>query len=195
LTQLKKRSLIESQTRGLLVYCDDYLARLFSQKQNKSSGIWTQSLLMYALNNKIINNNDYYEAVIELVLRRFNYTSINAIILFYLFEKEGFVHSPKVLFLISVLGRSDDVESNVKVACEFIFFVWNSPCPLLIKRNILGTVFEVLKYNDNKNQKVANASMRLRSNNSKYHKQLAQAIQDWRDGLLIVPDIQEIMSI
>lgn len=187
-------TIIEAQARGLLLFSDDHVTRLFAQSLYHIPGVWSQAAYMWLQQKGTLSKTLYNQATIELALRRYNYTSIDADVLFQLFVGEGHVHTRRFLFVLSTLGKSEDGKSCVVVASEFIDHVWHSGCHLMIKRNVVGTVFEMLKRAHDGQIRIASTSMLLRSQ-STYHKQIAQAILDWREGLITVPDLEEIFNL
>jgi hypothetical protein len=187
-------TMIASKSEQFSILTDDLFTRLTAQEEFSIKGAWTQIALIHALNNNFLTKEQYLNSVSQLATWRYNYTTINNHLLWFVFDKYRTVSDIRFLIPLQILGNTtSDSQPAVNVACNFIQQVLESNFPLMIKRTTLGTVLKILKAAPDGEQRVRKVcfTLRTRFENPKI---VSDAISDWRNGYIPVPDVDRLLS-
>jgi tetratricopeptide (TPR) repeat protein len=117
-----------AREKGVLLFSDDERLRSFAKSEYAVDGVWTQILLIFAHNKKLIQPDVYTEAVITLVCWHYYHTSIDLSVLLKAAKKAEWLTSYPYTEVVKILngGRSDD-ESAIKLTSLFLYELWKQP--------------------------------------------------------------------
>jgi len=115
---------------GNLLYSDDRALRSFANIEFGVKGIWTQILLMYCLNNRIIEKEDYNNGVVKLASSNYYHTSINGDILMEAAKQAGLrpVY-PYESVILMLSGNHSDELSALHVSIDFLYQLYIKDIP------------------------------------------------------------------
>ena len=110
---------------NLLLLCEDMIMRRWARVLLDIKGVWIQAVLSSALTNEKLARDVYSDALVQLVLRRHSHTSVSALDLLSVFERDESPNLTQLKILCSAFGsETADRDSHVKVVVEFITELW-----------------------------------------------------------------------
>lgn len=123
---------------GNLLYSDDWTLRQVAKAQFDIDGVWTQLLLTYCRNINILEQDNYNEMIIKLVLSNYHYTSIDAQVLIEAAKKSDWLVKRPFTNLLNLISNNGNVSllilneqidrislnSIINVTVEFIYELW-----------------------------------------------------------------------
>ena len=120
--------LIASSEVGNLLYSDDERLRSLAKGEFNVDGVWAQVILMYCLNNNILEKAKYNELVIKLACSHYYHTSIDSGVLIAAARQSKWAPLQPYTTVLQILsGKTSDELSALIVATEFLFELWKQP--------------------------------------------------------------------
>lgn len=74
-------SILAAESTDFILYSDDQWIRWYGHAKSKTTGVWTQAILIYCLNKKSIDYTKFFDSIVSLVRMGYQYTSIDTRIL------------------------------------------------------------------------------------------------------------------
>lgn len=131
-------TLLLCRESNTLLLSDDERMRALGKGEYGINGIWTQALLMDALNKQVISEEQYDEFVIKLVGLNYFYTSVTGLNMFFALKKASWkLEEPFKSFLKIIEPPFSDINSALHVSVDFIYYIFT-------KQTILGDTNEVI---------------------------------------------------
>ena len=110
---------------NLLLLYEDMIMRQGARVFLDVKGVWIQAVLSSALRNEKLARDVYSDALVQLVLRRHSHTSVSALDLLSVFERDKNPNLTQLKILCSAFdSKTADRDSHVKVVVDFINLLW-----------------------------------------------------------------------
>ena len=110
---------------NLLLLCEDMIMRQGARAFLDVKGVWIQAVLSSALRNEKLARDVYSDALVQLVLRRHSHTSVSALDLLSVFERDKNPNLTQLEILCCAFdSKTADRDSHVKVVVDFINLLW-----------------------------------------------------------------------
>jgi tetratricopeptide (TPR) repeat protein/predicted nucleic acid-binding protein len=134
------------------LFCDDLLFRELVYNEYKIESFSMQNFLVQAMGKNLINEDTYFDKIIELAKINYFYLSISAQMLFYCAEKTSFqvAKSNDFKALIKILNSKEtSLDSLVLVLADFMKLIFVESLPEDMKDNYLNTTLTILSSRNN----------------------------------------------
>lgn len=116
---------------------EDIAIRQYSQEAFRTKGVWIQAALFYAEQAGMMRTESYAEAVVYLAERRHGYVFVNTSTLLSVFEQDQSRDLVQLEALcIYVGGKNAELQSNIKIAADFINTIWANAQPIILADNL-----------------------------------------------------------
>jgi tetratricopeptide (TPR) repeat protein len=121
-------TILIAREKEMLLFSDDERLRSFAKSEFGVDGVWTQILLIFGLNKRLIQRDAYNEAVISLTCWHYYHTSIDFEVLIQAAKKADWLPSYPYTEVVKILngGRSDD-DSALNVTSLLLYELWKQP--------------------------------------------------------------------
>jgi tetratricopeptide (TPR) repeat protein len=139
--QATSKNIVLAADADLLYLCDDIALRNLYTSEFKKPALWTQNLIQYLHNIKLIADEVYFELTSRLVERNIKHTHITGQLILYYFKKTNYQITNSSLKFLKVFRGDYSDNSAFTVAYSFLFGLWRSETEIDIKQKI---TFEVL---------------------------------------------------
>jgi hypothetical protein len=121
-------TILISTESGNLLFSDDERLRTFAKSEFGVDGVWTQILLMFALNEKAIEKSRYNEVILNLICAHYYHIGIDADILIEAARKSDWAPSYPYTTILKLLGSDrSDITSALAVSTAFLYELWKQP--------------------------------------------------------------------
>lgn len=122
-------SMLVAKENSKPLYSEDFATRLLAQSPEFGvSGFWTQAMLIHALSNKIISEEEYQSFTIKLILGRYHHTTINGNTLLEAAKQSNWKNeAPLSAVLQSLEGSKMEIRSATGVLVDFLYPLWQKP--------------------------------------------------------------------
>ncbi len=118
-------SILIASESGYLLYSDDERLRSFAKAEFNVDGVWTQMVLAWCLDSKLLEKNDFCGMVIKLINFNYHYTSISADVLLESAKQTNWKPiAPYTIVLEPLRGNASSDASVLLVAVEFLSKLW-----------------------------------------------------------------------
>ena len=118
-------SVLAAAGNGRALYSDDLRLRQLARSEFEVGGIWTQPVLMRAVDTGTLERERYGRAVVQLAAAGFVHTSIDAHVLLEAARQADWWASRPFTDVVSILGgKQCDEDSAVRVAADFLHLLW-----------------------------------------------------------------------
>jgi hypothetical protein len=109
---------------------DDYMMRQIAETGFGTKGLWLQSVLLYALDQKLISLDRYSDALVLLSVHRHDFVSVSVDALVSVFERDSSANLLRLEALCIFLGsKGADPASHLRIAESFINAIWRAALP------------------------------------------------------------------
>jgi tetratricopeptide (TPR) repeat protein len=134
-----------AKEQGSLLYTDDFGTNMLARNDFGVESFWTQVLLMAALTDKQISEEEYNEAALQLIHLKYRHTTISAQIILHAAKKTNWSITDQFVEVLETLrGTQMEIQSVVAVLVEFMFQIWQQPVSDFQRDNIVMTALDVL---------------------------------------------------
>lgn len=117
-------TILIASEEGNILYSEEKIIRDVARLEFNTDGVWTQSLLVYLLENGLVEKHQYNQKTIELVNLNYHHTSINSeILLDAAKQAEWKLTSPFINVLKILEGKNCDEGSALKLTINFISLI------------------------------------------------------------------------
>jgi hypothetical protein len=121
-------SVLIATESGNLLYSDDERLRSFAKLEFKVEGVWTQIILMLALNEEVIEKERYNQAVLQLACSHYYHTGIDAYVLIEAAKKSEWLPTYPYTEVLRLLhGERSNEVTALTVATLFLYELWKQP--------------------------------------------------------------------
>ena len=122
-------TLLIATDNGNLLFSDDERLRSLAKSEFNVEGVWTQVILMFALNENAIEKERYTEAILNLVCSHYYHTSIDSDVLIKSARKADWLPAYPYTEALRLLSgdRTTDDESALNVTTIFLYELWKQP--------------------------------------------------------------------
>lgn len=118
-------SVLAAAGNGRALYSDDLRLRQLAYSEFEVDGIWTQPILMRAVDTGTLDRERYNRAVVQLAGAGFVHTSIDAQVLLEAARQAEWWATRPFTDVVSILGgKQSDQDSAVRVAADFLRLLW-----------------------------------------------------------------------
>lgn len=146
-------TLLIATDNGNLLFSDDERLRGLARSEFKVEGVWTQIILMFALNENAIKKERYSEAILNLVCSHYYHTSIDADTLIEAAGKADWLLAYPYTEAIRLLnGDRTDEESALNVSINFLYELWKQPILPTRRDYLLYSLLDALTAGRNLNK-------------------------------------------
>ncbi|MCF7864993.1 MAG: hypothetical protein K9M11_00615 [Candidatus Pacebacteria bacterium] len=130
------------------LYAEDLATRMYAKNDDfKVNGVWTQAILMHFLIDKKISSSEYWDAVIKLVLRRYQHVTLESTTLIEAARQAQWENqSPFKEVLATLKGVKMELRSVVGVLADFMFLLWQQPVTDKEREGLIMTVLDALTF-------------------------------------------------
>jgi hypothetical protein len=136
--------LVAKETESLL-YADDLLLRDLARHHFEVNGVWTQPILLSAMGNGIISEEDYFDAISKLARANYFYVSLRVPILLYVLEKSNWSIDVEVEKTLKPLrDPRTTTASAVNICADIIIHTWVQPLTQFQRVQILDLTLRTL---------------------------------------------------
>jgi hypothetical protein len=179
-----------AQGSGRLLLCEDLLLRQMAFLDFRVPGAWLQPVLMRALNMKVITEDEYRNAIVQLIESGLEFISISADLLVSSLRGANDLALPaSFVKLASRLGsKKADLPSHIQVALNTVTRVWeDETLPWTLRQAVLGQLLERLVA-DRTPQETTNimATFVQRDSWRGTNQSITTYVMDWLRGHFIV---------
>ncbi len=180
-------SILIAKQENALFYSDDERLRSFANGTYNLKGVWTQAVIENLLNQRIIVNNIYQDAVIKLVNSNYIFTSINADTLIEITKKSKWKPDRNFIKVVKLLnGKNCDIIPAVNVVSEYIYKILNQAIYLDDPKNICFVVLDnAIKDRNNKQEFIKRLEFRLKKVFLLSPNRMSEAIQILKSWLRV----------
>ncbi|TCU73661.1 tetratricopeptide repeat protein [Bradyrhizobium sp. R2.2-H] len=136
-----------AQGSGRLLVCEDQLLRQLAQLDFQVPGTWLQPVLMRALSLKIITQDEYLAAIVQLIDSGLEFISISQDLLASSLNGVNDLAVPAAFKKLAsrLGGKKADLASHTQVALGASIEIWrNEKLPWVLKQAALGYLLEQL---------------------------------------------------
>lgn len=149
---------------GNLLFSDDERLRTFAKSEFDVDGVWTQIVLMFALNEGAIEKGRYTGAVLDLVRSHYYHTSVDADILIEAAKKSDWLPGyPYTEVLRLFRGERTDKEAALTVSTIFLYELWKQPILPTRRDYLLYSLLDSLTAGRNPGKTVDRLSGKVRA--------------------------------
>lgn len=128
--------LLESHVRAIPMYSEDFRLRQLGKNDLNIKSFGTQALLKAFLDKKLISTMDYNQALITLLALNYHFISISTETIIQNLQSNDYVTKPRTLLPFEILKHPDnDLSRLIKIATEFLLWLWNSDLHLMNKQS------------------------------------------------------------
>ena len=118
--------------RNRVLVSDDLVIRQWSREGFSAKGTWIQAVLFSAEQAGTMSIDAYAEAVVYLAANRHGYVTVNAPVLFSVFERDQSRDLVQLEALcVYVGGQNAELESNARIVAEFVNTIWANALPIV----------------------------------------------------------------
>ncbi len=132
--------------RGGLLLSEDMFYRQLAAQEFDVPGIWLQSVLMFALQENMIDFDDYCKKCISLAESKHGHLAVTAEVLTQIALGSGEEAFENFNLISNVIGTIDaDILSHYRVASSAIQQIWGAnSLPLLLRKRLVSTLLSKL---------------------------------------------------
>lgn len=118
-----------------LFICEDMAMRHLAERAFETRGIWLQSLLFVARRRRLVSLDEYADAVLKLVMRRFVHIWVDQDVLLSIYRRDIWPGLERLSVICRYLGTEDaEAKSHIDVAAGFLWNIWTDIRYVGIKR-------------------------------------------------------------
>ncbi len=138
-------TILVASEEGRVLLSDDLRLRQFARTEFGVEGVATQSILIHAVNKRVITKDRYHHAIIQLATAGYLYTRIDAHSLLEAAKQTQWKMSPPFSNMLWLLdGKYCDEDSAVRVVSSFLRLAWNESILLQSKDYLVIPLLNVL---------------------------------------------------
>ncbi len=153
-------SILAAESANFILYSDDQWTRWYSHAKSKTTGVWTQAILIHCLNQRSIDYTKFFDSVINLIRMGYQYTSIDTRMLIEGAKRSKWQLQEPFNTLLTVLeNKQTPAPYLCSITTDFIYEIYrqsilnvnrhiliNSLLTAIIKNRDYFSLIERLKY-------------------------------------------------
>lgn len=113
---------------NVLLLSEDLHYRNLARQLYETNGVWLQTILMVAVEERVIDGGTYARSVVDLAARKHDYISLNAPVLMTIAQQEVDDRMLGLQAALAFIGTpTSDVPSHSEVGWDFLLRVWDVP--------------------------------------------------------------------
>jgi len=146
-------TLLESSSRALPMYAEDWWLRELGQSEFNVQGFGTRALLDVLLQRELIAEDEYHNFLIDLLCLNYHFISIHAKTLISTVKSEDFIRTKRSFVPFDSLRHKDnDEQLLINLAISFLKWLWLESISDKYKEQWTDIILNVVTANRNKHR-------------------------------------------
>ncbi len=138
-------TMLIAKQEGCPLYTDDFGTNIIALNDFGVESFWTQALLISAVAKELMTEEEYSDAVIQLVHLKYRHTTISGQVILQAAKKSNWSITDAFAEVLETLrGSQMEIRSAVSVLVEFMFHLWQQPILDFRRDTLVMTALDVL---------------------------------------------------
>jgi hypothetical protein len=121
-------TILIAKEQGCPLYVEDFGTKMLALNDFAVESFWTQVMLMSAAADEQITDDEYNDAVMQLIHLKYRHTTISGQVILHAAKKSNWTNTDAFTEVLETLrGTQTEIGSAAGVLVEFMFHLWQQP--------------------------------------------------------------------